>query len=250
LRTFWGSTFVKETFETLARALLEIVPFTVRLIREEMRRHCGADLTFPQFQTHLFLQRNPGMALDPVADHPGLTPTTFLKMVTRLLSRGMIERPVSASDRRRVELRLRARGNASIVRGLGETVTKFAERLENLHAEEREKMITAPEQLHKALRGKNNPPTGQRRSSWCIGRVVVCPPPRNIFNKRRKTNSGFCAGIGPRSSWRRRESGIDSRSRTFSYLLVPPSYAQTNPSIHAIQWHCHCRRTYWKIIAD
>ena len=134
---------MKETSETLAREILEVVPFTMRLIREEMRRHRGTDLTIPQFRTLLFLQRNPGVALHQVAQHLGLTPPTVSKMVSRLLSRGMIERPVSTSDRRRVELRLTARGNALIDRVRGETVTKFAERLEKLAPVEREMMISA-----------------------------------------------------------------------------------------------------------
>jgi DNA-binding MarR family transcriptional regulator len=147
---------MKETSETLAREILEAVPFTMRLIREEMRRHRGIDLTLPQFRALLFLQRNPGAALHQVAAHLGLTPPTVSKMISGLLSRGMIERPVSTSDRRRVELRLTARGNALIDRVRGETVAKFSERLENIPADEREKMITALERLRKALQGNVN----------------------------------------------------------------------------------------------
>jgi DNA-binding MarR family transcriptional regulator len=142
---------MKNTSEALAREILEVVPFVTRLIREEMRRHRGSDLTLPQFRSLLFLQRNPGAALRDVADHLGLTPPTVSKMINGLFGRGLIERPGSAVDRRRVELRLTARGSTLIDRVRGETATKFAERLEKLPPSEREKMISSLESLRMAL---------------------------------------------------------------------------------------------------
>jgi DNA-binding MarR family transcriptional regulator len=144
---------MKESAEAVAREVLDVVPFVMRLIRTEMRRHRGADLTLPQFRTLLFLQRNTGAALHQVAEHLGLTPPTVSKMISGLVTRGLIERPDSAVDRRRVELRLTARGNALIDRVRGETVAKFAERLETLPLAEREKLISALESMRKTLQG-------------------------------------------------------------------------------------------------
>jgi DNA-binding MarR family transcriptional regulator len=148
---------MKDTSETLAREILEVIPFIMRLIREEMRRHRSTGLTLPQFRALLFLQRNPGVALHQVAEHLGLTPPTVSTMMSGLLSRGSIERPASTSDRRRVELRLTARGNALIDRARGETIAKFSERLEKMPAEEREKIIAALELLLNTLQGNANP---------------------------------------------------------------------------------------------
>jgi DNA-binding MarR family transcriptional regulator len=142
---------MKNTSEALAREMLEVVPFAMRHIREEMRRHRGSDLTIPQFRTLLFLQRNPGTALIHLADHLGLTPPTVSKMIDGLVVRGLIERPGSTIDRRRVELRLTVRGNTHIDRVRGETIANFAVRLENLPAGEREKIIAALDSLREAL---------------------------------------------------------------------------------------------------
>ena len=142
---------MKESAEAVAREILDVVPYAMRVIREEMRRHRGSDLSVPQFRSLLFLQRNPGAALHQVAEHLGLTPPTVSKMVFGLVSRGLVERPDSAVDRRRVELRITARGTALLDRVRGETVAKFAERLESLPMAEREKLLSGLGSLRKAL---------------------------------------------------------------------------------------------------
>jgi DNA-binding MarR family transcriptional regulator len=144
---------MKDTSEALAREILEVVPFVMRLIREEMRRHHSSDLTLPQFRTLVFLQRNPGAALHKVAEHLGLTPPTVSHMINSLFARGLIERPGSVLDRRRIELRLTTRGNSLIDRVRGETVSSIAVRLEKMRADERGNLIAALESLHRTLQG-------------------------------------------------------------------------------------------------
>jgi DNA-binding MarR family transcriptional regulator len=142
---------MKDTAEAAAREVIDVVPFAMRLIREEMRGRRGGDLTIPQFRSLLFLQRSPGAALRQVAQHLGLTPPTVSKMIHGLVARGLVERPDSEADRRRVELRLSARGNALIERVRSETVARFAGRLENLPPADREKLISALESLRRTL---------------------------------------------------------------------------------------------------
>jgi DNA-binding MarR family transcriptional regulator len=153
---------MKNTSEALAREMLEVVPFAMRHIREEMRRHRGSNLTIPQFRTLLFLQRNPGTALNRLADHLGLTPPTVSKMINGLVARGLIERPGSIIDRRRVELRLTARGITHIDRVRGETIANFAMRLEPLPVGEREKIIAALDSLLEALQMTTGEPVEPR----------------------------------------------------------------------------------------
>jgi DNA-binding MarR family transcriptional regulator len=149
---------MKDSPEAVARQLLEVVPFAMRLIRGEMRRRRGADLTVVQFRSLMFLQRNPGTALRRVAEHLGLTPPTVSKMISRLAERGFVDRPDSVSDRRRVELRLTARGNALVERVRGETVVRFAEKFERLPPAEREKLTSALELLRKELQEHEEEP--------------------------------------------------------------------------------------------
>jgi DNA-binding MarR family transcriptional regulator len=149
---------MKDTPEAVARAVLDAVPFAMRLIREEMRRRRGADLSVPQFRSLLFLQRTPGAALRRVAEHLGLTPPTVSIMIHGLVERGLVERPDSAADRRRAELRLTARGDALIDRVRAETVAKFAQRFEKIPPAEREKMISALELLRDVMQSDNSKP--------------------------------------------------------------------------------------------
>jgi DNA-binding MarR family transcriptional regulator len=149
---------MRDTAEALAREVLDVIPYAMRRIREEMRARRGADLSIPQFRSLLFLQRHPGAALRDVADHLGRTPPTVSKMAAGLVSRGLIERPDSTVDRRKVELRLTARGNTLIDRVRGETVAKFVEQLEKLQPAEREKMISSLESLRVALQAVEKTP--------------------------------------------------------------------------------------------
>jgi DNA-binding MarR family transcriptional regulator len=142
---------MSESPEALARAVVDVVPLAMRVIRGEMRGRRGADLTVPQFRTLLFLQRRPGVALRALAEHLGLTPPTVSKMISGLGRRGLVERPDSAADRRRIELRLTPRGAALVDRVRGETVAKIAERLGRLSAPERETVLSALELLRRSL---------------------------------------------------------------------------------------------------
>jgi DNA-binding MarR family transcriptional regulator len=153
---------MKDTPEAVAREILDVVPFAMRLIRKEMRSRRGADLTVPQFRSLIFLQRHPGSALHQVAEHLGLTPPTVSKMIDGLAGRSLIERPESPADRRRVELRLTARGNSLVDRVRGETVAKFAERFETMPPADREKLISALELLRKAIQGDEIQPVEPR----------------------------------------------------------------------------------------
>jgi DNA-binding MarR family transcriptional regulator len=161
---------MKDTPEAVARAILDVVPFAMRLIRKEMRRRRGADLTVPQFRSLLFLQRTPGAALRQVADHLGLTPPTVSKMIHGLVERGLIERPDSASDRRRVELRLTARGTTLVDRVRGETVAKFAQRFERQPSVEREKMVSTLERMREVLQENEEKPLEQGRPTRALNR--------------------------------------------------------------------------------
>jgi MarR family transcriptional regulator for hemolysin len=156
---------MKDTPEAVARQILEVIPSAMRLIRMEMRRRRGADLTVPQFRSLIFLQRNPGSALRQLADHLGLTPPTVSKMIDGLVARSLIERPDSPADRRRVELRLTARGNALVDRVRGETVAKFAERFAKMTPEDRDLLIRALESLRMALQGDADTPVEPRPGS-------------------------------------------------------------------------------------
>ena len=93
-----------------ADRLLEVVPRTMRRIREEMRARAGRGLTVPQLRALLYLRRNPGAGLSPVAAHLGMSPPAASALVDRLVRAGQLERATHPDERRRIQLRLTRRG--------------------------------------------------------------------------------------------------------------------------------------------
>jgi DNA-binding MarR family transcriptional regulator len=142
---------MKGSPETVAHEILDVVPFAMRVIREEMRRHRGSDLSLPQFRSLLFVQRHPGTSLKELAEHLGLTPPTVSKMIFALVSRGLLDRPDSAVDRRRVELRPTLKGSILVDRVRRETAAKFTQRLEKLPSADRQELSAALDLLRRIL---------------------------------------------------------------------------------------------------
>jgi DNA-binding MarR family transcriptional regulator len=97
-----------------AREILETVPSVMRMIRTEMRSCRAPDLSVPQFRSLAFINRNPGTSLSDVAEHVGLTPPSTSKLIDGLVKRRLVERELSASDRRKITLVLTGEGKACL----------------------------------------------------------------------------------------------------------------------------------------
>ena len=93
-----------------ADRLLEVVPRTMRRIREEMRARAARGLTVPQLRALLYLRRHPGAGLSVVAEHLGMSPPAASALVERLVRAGHLERATHPDERRRIQLRLTRRG--------------------------------------------------------------------------------------------------------------------------------------------
>lgn len=124
------------TPETCARQIMELVPPLMRLIRTEMRRQAGGQLSVPQLRVLAYLGRNPGACLADVAAHLGVTNPTASAMVDRLVRRGLVERAQHPDERRRVVLRLTADGVALLERARGLTRDQLAQALATLSQRE------------------------------------------------------------------------------------------------------------------
>jgi DNA-binding MarR family transcriptional regulator len=145
---------MKDKPETIARELLDVIPMTMRSIRKEMRSRRGADLSVPEFRAMLFLQRAPGAAVYQAAEHLGLTPPTVSKMIDGLVERGLAQRVSAIEDRRRVELRLTAKGDSLVDKVRQETAAQFAERLAALPSPDRENLYAALQSLRRVFRAE------------------------------------------------------------------------------------------------
>jgi DNA-binding MarR family transcriptional regulator len=59
------------TPDQVAAAILETLPPSMRAVREQMRSGRAAGMSVAQFRPLLYVRRNPGTSLSPLADHLG-----------------------------------------------------------------------------------------------------------------------------------------------------------------------------------
>jgi len=135
------------SLDECACQMLETVPLVMRTVRTEMRRHRAADLSVPQFRTLAFLNRQAGASLSQVAEHIGLTPPSMSLLVEGLVERKLILRNTHAADRRRVTLRLTARGESALEAAHGATQAALAGKLAALSIQNRAIVVQAMQAL-------------------------------------------------------------------------------------------------------
>jgi DNA-binding MarR family transcriptional regulator len=136
------------TQEILAREILDVVPSVMRKIRTEMRSQRYADLAIPQFRALTYINRNPGVSLQAVAHHLGLTSPTVCKMVDGLVLDGLVQRAPHARDRRKITLTLTSQGQVVLEQTRHATQDRLAEVLGHLTPLESETVMQAMQLLH------------------------------------------------------------------------------------------------------
>jgi DNA-binding MarR family transcriptional regulator len=127
--------------------ILETVPVVMRVIRNEMRRHRGPDLSVPQLRVLVYLNRHEGASLSDIAEHMGSTLPSMSKMVDNLVARGLVSRNMDPKDRRRVVLAPTPLGRTTRQAAHKATESRLAERLARLSASERRTIIEAMQAL-------------------------------------------------------------------------------------------------------
>jgi DNA-binding MarR family transcriptional regulator len=130
-----------------AREILDVVPLVMRDIRTQMRTRRTPDLTVPQFRTLLFVSRNAGASLSPVADHMGLTLPSTSKLVDDLIKSGLMTRQEHALDRRRVSLVVTQRGSTLLEASRKWTLSYLTKKLEGISNAEAETILQAMKAL-------------------------------------------------------------------------------------------------------
>jgi DNA-binding MarR family transcriptional regulator len=136
------------SIDKCAQEVLEVVPLIMRAIRAEMRRHRGFDLSVPQFRAMAFLKHYEGASLSDAAEFVGLTLPSMSKLVDGLVTRQLVKREISPSDRRYVTLALTELGQATLQSAYEATQAYLAQRLAGLSTQER----TTVEQAMHVLR--------------------------------------------------------------------------------------------------
>jgi len=100
--------------DKVAQELLEVVPSMMRTIRSKWKAGPICGVSHAQFRTLMFIQKHPGMALQDVARHLGLTSPTTSTLVDELVNRQLVLRELSTEDRRKITLTLTAQGQQTL----------------------------------------------------------------------------------------------------------------------------------------
>jgi len=139
------------TPDQVAIAILETIPPSMRAIREQMRSGLAASLSVAQFRLLIFVRRNPGTSLSPVAEHLGTTLPAASQLVERLVRAGLVTREQDPRERRRVALRLTEAGGATLAECDTRTRAWLCERLSGLGDAELDRLAGTLKELRDLL---------------------------------------------------------------------------------------------------
>jgi DNA-binding MarR family transcriptional regulator len=129
--------------DDLTREFLEVVPLLMRQVRSEFRSHRTPDLSVPQFRALVFVNRNPGTALSPLAEHLGLTLPSTSKMVDHLVLLSYLNRQSSKNDRRKITLEITSLGSSVLDSSYQATQKQLQSLFEKLNIQEQEKILSS-----------------------------------------------------------------------------------------------------------
>lgn len=116
--------------------LIDVVPQVMQVLRSEMRRRRGPEISVLQFRVLAFLRRHPGSTLSAVAEHVGLTLPSMSSQISGLVARHLIDRSVSEEDRRYVTLTLTDQGRTLMESARQGTQESIAKKIAVLSPEE------------------------------------------------------------------------------------------------------------------
>lgn len=150
----------------VASEILDVIPSVMREVRELMRSHRTADLSVTQFRVLAFVDRHSGTSLSAVAEHIGLTLPSMSKLMDGLVERKLIVREFDRADRRRVTLKLTARGRTILEAARKATrdhLTHVLSTLDKAHLETvyqalatLRPLFLSPREAHLVLESKDN----------------------------------------------------------------------------------------------
>ncbi len=139
---------MEATPDLAASQVLEVVPFVMRAIRNQMRQQTAPSLSLPQFRVLGFLDRNPGASLSDVAEYIGVTLPSMSKMVDGLVTEKWVTREFQPEDRRRATCALTPRGRALLESAQNSALAYLADVLHAVPASQRETIVQAMKILH------------------------------------------------------------------------------------------------------
>lgn len=132
----------------MAHTVIQVAWRVLRMVRAEVERRPTPELTLTQMQSLGFLISNPGASLSELAEHLGLQKPTTSKVVEELVQQGRVIREVAPGNRRKLTLHITASGSEVLGSAIEPAITRMAEMLARLTADERQEVERAMSLLH------------------------------------------------------------------------------------------------------
>jgi DNA-binding MarR family transcriptional regulator len=134
---------VEPTSADCARAILNVVPPVVRVIRKMMREHRLPELSVPQFRALGLLAKVPDVSLSVVADHIGSSLPAASRMIDGMVAKNLIARKECCRDRRQISLQLTKLGRSAYLESREATHRQLDKQLAVLSEEQRQTIYEA-----------------------------------------------------------------------------------------------------------
>jgi DNA-binding MarR family transcriptional regulator len=132
----------------LTNRVMDVASAIIRIVKSELRKQAAEGLSYTGVQAVAFLMSKPGASVGEVASYLGLGAATASKVVDQLVNQGLVDRAPSASDRRRLELRLREEGLRALRAAKEPAYAAITERLAPLAEPERAAVARTMALLH------------------------------------------------------------------------------------------------------
>lgn len=140
-----------ETSAACAQSILDTLPLVMRALRKHERGRENGAMPLPQLRILFIVHHHPGASLSLVAEHLGLGMPSASKLVDGLVRQHLLEREASASDRRKIELKLTPAGHARLKEMRKQATQRLGGLLEGLEERERKTVNEAMRILRAAF---------------------------------------------------------------------------------------------------
>jgi DNA-binding MarR family transcriptional regulator len=126
--------------QELSRKFIDVIPRTMRSIRNELRNDVRNELTVAQFRVLGYIGRHEQSSNRELAEHIGVKPPVMSRLVETLVKKGFISRASASEDRRQVILKLSPRGKKRYEASRQAAREKFAVRFATLGRQQRDSL--------------------------------------------------------------------------------------------------------------
>lgn len=127
--------------------MLDGLPPVMWFIRRNMRQQRIGGLSVPQYRALCLLARFPTASLSHIAEHLGSSQPSASRLISGLVTRGLVKRNECADDRRQVTLVLTPKGKNVQAMSHRATQERLAEEIAHLPEDKRRIVISAMEIL-------------------------------------------------------------------------------------------------------